>query len=123
MNPMLLSLVGQKLNLASLVQEYPGLMKLGHLMSLRANQLTVEHLQEIAGALNTDIPMTSEVQAAVVQFLKGKDIDAVCDLIQSPESVRDVVTFFKGGFKELREYRVPEPKSIEQVPTDAFYFL
>lgn len=123
MNPMLLSLIGQKLNLGSLVQEYPGLLKLGHLASLRANQLTVEHLREIASALGTDVPMTEELQSAVISFLRGKDIDSVCDLIQSPESVRDVVAFFKGGFKELREYRPAEPLLIEADPLDGLFVI
>lgn len=123
MNPMLLSLIGQKMNLGSLVQEYPGLLKLGHLASLRANQLTVEHLREIASALGTDIPMTEELQSAVISFLRGKDIDSVCDLIQDPESVRDVVMFFKGGFKELREYRPAEPLLIEADPLDGLFVI
>lgn len=98
----MLSLVGKKLNLGSLIAEFPGLLSLGHLAHLRADELTVEHLDAIASALKSPIPFNEELKTAAVEFLRGRDINAVCDLIQSPESVRDIVIFLKGGFSELK---------------------
>lgn len=102
MNP-LMNLIAPHLNLAGLVKEFPGLTKLGHLASLRSVDLTVEHLDEIASALEVSIPVTEELKRALVAFLGGQDIHSVCDLIQSPESVRDVIEFLRGGFRNLRE--------------------
>jgi len=35
--------------------------------------------------------------------LKGESLDSVADLIQSPESVTQIVTFFMGGVRSLAD--------------------
>lgn len=102
MNP-LLGMIAPHLKLHTLLKEFPGLAKLGHLTNLEAKDLSVDHLNDIARALNADIPVTEELKVATVAFLQGQDINSVCDLIQSPESVRDVIEFLRGGLRNLRE--------------------
>lgn len=93
--------------LISLVQKYPGLMELSDLRSLKTNQLSAEHVHRIAKAFDVTVPFTDELVHAFIAMLKGKDVNEVADLIQDPASLRDVVAFLTGGFKEVRAIREP----------------
>jgi hypothetical protein len=95
----------QKFKFAELLSEFPGILQLGHLKEKKANQLTKEDIQAIGGAFNMAIPFTDEIQTAFISWLKGNDIDSVCDLIQNPESVLQIVQFFKGGYNTLLPQR------------------
>lgn len=93
------------MNLAALqlVQKYPGLMSLVDLKDMKASDLTKEHVTRIAAAFGHNLPFTEELVDALVALLRGKNIHAVADIIRSPDSMTDLVTFFKGGYKGLIE--------------------
>lgn len=94
--------------LITLVQKYPGLLELSDLKNLKTNQLTAEHLYRIAKAFGVTVPFTDELVHAFIAMLKGKDVNEVADLIKDPASLRDIVAFLTGGFKEVRAIRVPD---------------
>jgi hypothetical protein len=93
------------LNLAAmqLLAKYPKLVGLSDMLKLRANQLDRSHFDRLAEAIGVEIPISDEVQNAILHLLRGKDINYVADLIQSPESVVEIVNFAKGGFRGLIE--------------------
>lgn len=88
-------------HLLSLLAKYPKLAALGDIAKLRSNQIGVTHLERIADAFNTKLPVTPEITEAFIALLKGRNINEVADLIQSPESLADLVTFFREGYQGL----------------------
>lgn len=108
------------LAVAQLLGQYPKLLELGDMVGIKANQLTPTHLQRVAAAFNVALPFTDELVAAFVDLLKGKDVNSVADAIQSPDSIRDIVLFFKGGYHELVALR--KQMEADSQPDDAIAF-
>lgn len=91
-----------------LIAKYPKIVGLSDMLSLRANQLEKVHLERVADALGIEIPFNDEIINALIELLRGKDIDTVADLIQSPDSIGELVTFLRGGYKGLIEAKTTE---------------
>lgn len=110
------------MNLAAigLLQKYPGLVNLQDMLSLKSNQLNITHLQRIAQALKVEIPFHDEILEALLGLLKGRDINEVADLIQSPESVGDLVVFFQGGYRGLVDMKSGEHEAYLPEATQLF---
>lgn len=102
-----------------LAAKYPKLFGLSDMLGLRANQLTKSHLRRVADALEVEVPFNDEIVHAFVELLRGKDINAVSDLIQSPESVGELITFLKGGYRGLVEAKSEQTGFT--VEADAFF--
>lgn len=79
------------------------LAQLAALRNRRLESLTREELGGLARAFGIDVPITEELRVAGMELLKGKSLDSVADLIQSPESVTQIVTFFTGGVRGLAD--------------------
>lgn len=105
--------------LLGLLAKYPKLATLGDIANLRSNQISVAHLERIADAFNVQIPVTPEVTEAFVALLKGHNVNDVADLIQSPESMTDLITFFRGGFRGLVEKKRADEELVTLNPEDA----
>lgn len=106
----LVSLIAAKMNLASLLAEFPGLVNLAHLKDKRATDLTPADVVDIGNAFGVDLPLTAEVQEALLAWLKGANLDTVSDLIQSPESVVQLVSFIRGGLLAIGKPRLDTSK-------------
>lgn len=106
-----------------LLGQYPGLLQLADLKDLKAKDLRVEHAQRIADAFKVQIPFNDELVGAFVALLRGKNIHAVGDLIQSPESIGELVAFFKGGFKAVSSNSKQIEPSADFLPEANTLFL
>lgn len=74
--------------------------KFGQLASLRDRRLeslTPEEISGIAKMFGVNVEVTDELKAAGMALLAGEDLDTVGDMIQSPESVAQLVQLLKGG--------------------------
>lgn len=91
--------------LGTIFAEYPGLLALKPLLALKTGDLTVDHVDQIAKAFRTELPVTEEIRNAAVELLKGRNINEVADMIQQPESIHDLVLFFKEGLSGLQNQR------------------
>lgn len=98
------------MNLAvlQLAGKYPKLLGLSDMLGMSANQLTPKHVVRIADAFGVVIPFNDEVVQAFIAMLKGHNIHQVSDLIQSPESVGEIVAFIRGGFNGVSNLKEPE---------------
>ena len=92
-----------KASFVQLAAKYPRLLDLSDLLHLRVNQITKEHLIRVADAVGVAIPFNDEIVEAFIALLRGKNINDVADLLQSPESVGALITFLQGGYKSLVE--------------------
>lgn len=93
----LLASLASTMQLTDLLAEFPGIAKLAYLMDKKASDLTQADVVAVGTAFGVDLPLTEEVQAAFLAWLQGKNLDSVCDLIQQPESIYQVVEFVRGG--------------------------
>lgn len=114
MNQMLLSTLSSKFQLPTLLAEYPGLLQLGYLKDKRASELSIDDIGALGNAFGVSLPLTEEVQTALVAWFRGHNIDSVCDILQSPDSVVQVVQFIKGGLTAIGK-----PKPVANM-TDLF---
>ena len=80
-----------------------GLAQLAALRNRRLESLTREELGGLAKAFGINVPITEELRTAGLELLKGKSLDSVADMIQSPESVAQIAAFFAGGVKNLTD--------------------
>lgn len=94
------------MNALTLLAKYPGLLELQPLAKKRADELSREDLRLIASAFKLRVPFSDELQDAFLSLLKGKNIHEVSDLIQSPESLNDIVSFFSHGYKGLSKSQI-----------------
>lgn len=74
-------------------------MVVGPLMGRKLVDLTIEDLGLLQSALGLNIRITPELQIAALGLLQGKSIDTVADLVQSPESLQQLVSLVKGEVK------------------------
>ena len=61
------------------------------------DSLSAEEIGGIAKAFGLRVPITDELKAAGMALLAGKDLNTVNDMIQSPESVMQLVSLLKNG--------------------------
>lgn len=76
-------------------------MKLLPLGSKRFEELTLEDLQLVGTVLDLNVEVTPELKQAAFELLAGNNIHSVSELIQSPESIQQLITFFQGGISAL----------------------
>lgn len=79
--------------------DFNRLMVIGPLMGRKLSDLTIDDLGHLQSALGLNIRITPELQNAALALLQGKSIDTVADLVQSPESVKQLVSLVKGEVK------------------------
>lgn len=80
---------------ANLAERYgvplTSLVPLAALKDVKVADLTVEHVQTVAKALGLGASVTDETVSNVAAVMKAANVDAVADLIRSPEQVELVV--------------------------------
>lgn len=67
------------------------LMPFAHLLDKRITDLTTDDIDGVLGALGVQVNITEELRSAGLALLQGHDINSVADMIQSPESVQQLV--------------------------------
>lgn len=76
---------------ASLAERYgvplTSLLPLAALKDVKVADLTVEHVQTVVKALGLGTTVTDETVSNVAAAMKAANIDAVADLVRSPEQV------------------------------------
>lgn len=84
---------------------------LGQLKSMGGRtleSLTADEIGGMAKAFGLDVQVTEELKAAGMALLAGRDLNTVNDMIQSPESIMQLVSLLKNGAGR------PEPTIAEQ---------
>lgn len=91
------------------------LMPFAHLLDKQITDLTPADIDGVLGALGVQVNVTDELRAAGLALLQGRDIDSVADMIQSPESVQQLVAMLAGpvsdekiAFHEVNRMYEPE---------------
>lgn len=88
-----------------LLAKYPKLTGLSDMLNLKAKDIRKEDVVRLAEAFNITISVNDELVDAFVALLRGKNIHAVADIIQSPDSVGEIIAFVKGGFSGVQAVR------------------
>lgn len=73
------------------------LAKLAPLLPKRLDELSVEELKGVQTVLGVEADVTEELKAAALALFQGKNLNTVADMIQSPESIKQLVLFLKRG--------------------------
>jgi len=71
----------------------PNMLKLLPLVSKTLDELTGPDFKLIATTLGLKVELTDELKTAAMAMLKGQDINTVADLIQKPDSVKQLLEF------------------------------
>lgn len=97
--------------------------KLAPLLNRSLSSLSMEELRDIGDTLGLKVRVTDELRDAALALLKGKSLDTVSDLVQQPESIRQLVTFLKGGVKSIADAETENHPDYEgvQALTLTFY--
>lgn len=82
------------------------LASLGKLLPRRLESLTLDELKGVSEVLGVKIHVTDELREAALALLEGKSLDTVADMIQSPESIQQLVLFLKGGITHVAEAEI-----------------
>lgn len=77
------------------------LMKLLPLGAKQFDELTLSDLQLVGTTLGLEVDITPELKTAAIQLLAGNNINSVAELIQSPESIQQLITFIHGGISAI----------------------
>lgn len=77
------------------------MVKLFPLASKKLDELTLNDLKLVGTTLGLEVDITPELQTAAFEILSGNNIHSVSDLIQSPESIQQLITFIHGGISAL----------------------
>lgn len=72
-------------------------LKLLPLAGKRLEDLTLAELNDVREVMGVEVHVTDELKSAGLALLKGQNLDTVADLIQSPDSVKQLVAFIRGG--------------------------
>lgn len=81
----------------------PSFAKYLPLLSLkdkRLDDLTLDDLRGVAGVMGIELAITDELKEAGMALLQGRDINTVADMIQSPESIAQLLQFLQGKSQE-----------------------
>lgn len=95
-------------------------MKMVQLLPLfpkRLSDLTLDDLTLVQRSLGLELEVTEELKQAGLALLSGKSIDTVADLIQSPESLQQLLAMFRS------QRPVVPPQRLEQCPHCSEFFL
>lgn len=104
------------------------LFALAPLLGRRLDDLSIEELGDIGRTLGIQLDVTDELKQAGLALLQGKSIDTVAELVQSPESVAQLVAFLKGGVlgmsnKQIDYVEVPEVNAVKRHDKHTYTFL
>lgn len=98
------------------------LMPFAHLLDKQITDLTTADIDGVLDALGVQVNVTEELRSAGLALLQGRDINSVADMIQSPESVQQLVAMFTrpASEEELASIEVsnmygPDPVGIPYV--------
>lgn len=69
------------------------MLSLFPLLSKRLDELTNADLSEVANVLKIKVVVTDELKAACLSLLKGMKFETVADLVQKPESLKQLISF------------------------------
>lgn len=67
-----------------------------YLAGKRLEDLTMSDLQKVSNTMGLEVKITDELQQAALGLLQGKDIHTVADMIQSPDSVAQLINLLRG---------------------------
>lgn len=76
-------------------------LKLLPLAGKRLEDLTLAELNDVREVMGVEVHVTDELKTAGLALLKGQNLDTVADLIQSPDSVKQLIAFLRGGVTAL----------------------
>lgn len=82
------------------------LASLSKLLPRRLESLTLEEIKGISDAFGVKVSVTNELRDAALALLQGKSLDTVADMIQSPESIQQLVLFLKGGLTHVVDVEI-----------------
>lgn len=77
------------------------MVKLLPLSTKKLDELTLNDLKLVGTTLGIQVEITPELKEAAYKILAGENIHSVADLIQSPESIQQLITFIHGGISAL----------------------
>lgn len=115
--------------LASLLPFNTSWIALLPLLDKRLDELTEEDLSLVVTTIGIKLVVTDELKAAAIALLRGEGIDKASDLIRSPESVAQLVSFFRvhemigGKDEELAEVYHGTYLESDQSVVEAGYAL
>lgn len=91
---------------------------LAPLFSKQIKDLTLDDLNVVKETLDVKVEVTEELKNAATQLLLGMNIGKVSDLIQSPESIKQLMGFFA-----TQKVSAAEALIIVQCPHCTNFFL
>lgn len=91
------------------------LASLSKLLPRRLESLTLEEIKGISDAFGVKVSVTNELRDAALALLQGKSLDTVADMIQSPESIQQLVLFLKGGLTHVADAEIENHPDYEGV--------
>ena len=91
------------------------LASLSKLLPRRLESLTLEEIKGISDAFGVKVSVTNELRDAALALLQGKSLDTVADMIQSPESIQQLVLFLKGGLTYVADAEIENHPEYEGV--------
>lgn len=65
------------------------------LFGKKIEDLTLEDLSKVKSVLKLDIELTEDLRKAGIALLKGSGINTAAELIQSPDSIQQLLSFFQ----------------------------
>lgn len=95
------------------------LMPFAHLLDKQITDLTPADIDGVLGVLGVQVNVTEELRSAGLALLQGRDINSVADMIQSPESVQQLVAMLSGPVSDegIASYGVSQTYESEPAPT------
>lgn len=94
--------------------------KLGPLLPKKLTDLSLDDLNSVCDIFGLKVKLTEELKLAALGLLQGQDLSTVADVVQSPESVQQLVSLFRGN----AEQTVPEqPDRLVRCPHCRDFFL
>lgn len=69
--------------------------KIAPLLGKKLADLSVDDIKLATETFGVDVQVTEELKAAALGLLQGQQLDSVAELVQSPESLQQLISFFK----------------------------
>lgn len=93
--------------------------KLAPLIPKKLSDLSSDELGLAAEVFDVQVEVTDELRSAFLALLQGKDIDTVADLVQSPESIHQIISLFK----KKQDPTVPEERLVRCPHCSGFFLI
>jgi len=88
------------------------------LLGKRLEDLTPDDLDKVKKAFKINVDLTDELREAGLALLRDDSIDKVADLIQKPESIQKLLSFFKA-----QEPKTAHAAAVLRCPHCSLYFI